>query len=135
VCLETKIPIGVASVRPLQPPKVAEARHKPYADIEPLAQGRVWLGSQAQPRGLVDALGGLDTALALLKKKAKIPDAENVSMVMYPARRSLFDLLFKRSAEESLVAAQLHRVFGRVPYHAWMHGGMLRLMPIWLEVR
>ena len=115
--------------------KVAEARHKPYADIEPLAQGRVWLGSQAQPRGLVDALGGLDTALALLKKKAKIPDAENVSMVMYPARRSLFDLLFKRSGEESLAAAQLHRVFGRVPYHAWMRGGMLRLTPIWLEVR
>jgi hypothetical protein len=56
-------------------------------------------------------------------------------MVMYPARRSLFDLLFKRSGEESLAAAQLHRVFGRVPYHAWMRGGMLRLTPIWLEVR
>ena len=73
--------------------------------------------------------------MSLLKKKAKIPDAEDVSMVMYPARRSLFDLLFKRSEEESLAAAQLHRVFGRVPYHAWMRGGMLRLMPIWLEVR
>jgi protease-4 len=115
--------------------KVAEARHKPYDYVEPLAQGRVWLGSQAQPRGLVDALGGLDTALSLLKKKAKIPDAENVRMVMYPARRSLLDLLFKRSGEESLVSAQLHRVFGRVPYHAWLHGGMLRLMPFWLEVK
>jgi protease-4 len=115
--------------------KVAEARHKPYDYIEPLAQGRVWLGSQAQPRALVDALGGLDTALALLKGKAKIPDADNVSVVMYPARRSLFDLLFQRSAEESAVNTQLRRVFGRVPYHAWMRGGMLRVMPIWLEVR
>ncbi|MGP8244734.1 MAG: signal peptide peptidase SppA [Bryobacteraceae bacterium] len=115
--------------------KVAEARHKPYDYIEPLAQGRVWLGSQAQPRALVDALGGLDTALALLKKKAQIPAAENVTVVMYPARRSLFDLLFQRSAEQSVVNTQLRRVFGRVPYHAWMQGGMLRLMPIWLEVR
>jgi protease-4 len=115
--------------------KVAEARHKGYEDVEPLAQGRVWLGSQAQPRGLVDAVGGLDTALALLKKKAKIPDAENVSITVYPARRSLLDLLIKRSGEESLVTTQLRRVFGRVPYHAWMRGGMLRLMPIWLEVR
>ena len=115
--------------------KVAEARHKPYDYIEPLAQGRVWLGSQAQPRGLVDALGGLDTAVSLLKQKAKIPDAETVSVVMYPARRNLLDLLFQRSAEQSVARVELRRVFGRAPYHAWMRGGMLRLMPIWLEVR
>jgi len=83
----------------------------------------------------VDALGGLDTAVSLLKKKAKIPDAETVSVVMYPARRNLLDLLFQRSAEQSVARVELRRVFGRAPYHAWMRGGMLRLMPIWLEVR
>jgi protease-4 len=50
--------------------KVATARHRPFDQIEPLAQGRVWLGSQARTRGLVDELGGFDTAIRLLKKKA-----------------------------------------------------------------
>src|SRR5262249_10827011 len=40
--------------------KVAEARKRPYAQVEPLAQGRVWLGSQARERGLVDELGGIE---------------------------------------------------------------------------
>jgi hypothetical protein len=31
--------------------------------------------------------------------------------------------------------ASLQRVFGYVPYHAWMKGGMLRMMPISIAVR
>jgi protease-4 len=37
---------------------VAEARHRKFGEIEPLAQGRVWLGSQAKENGLIDQLGG-----------------------------------------------------------------------------
>ena len=115
--------------------KVANARHRPYAEIEPLAQGRVWLGSQAKPRGLVDELGGLDAALAVLKKKAGIPAAENVSLVPYPPRRTILDLLLKRSQDDSTVEAKLRPVFGHIPYHAWLAGGMLRVMPYWIEVK
>jgi len=39
---------------------------------EAVAQGRVWTGRQAKGAGLVDALGGLWTAIALAKKEAKI---------------------------------------------------------------
>ena len=53
--------------------KVADARHRTFDQIEPLAQGRVWLGSQAKPRGLVDEIGGLDKAIDMVKQKAKIP--------------------------------------------------------------
>ena len=118
--------------------KVANARHRSYGEIEPLAQGRVWLGSEARTHGLVDELGGLDTALAVLKKKAGIPAAENVSLVMYPPRHTILDLLMKRSqddAVEARMAAQLRPVFGPIPFHAWMHGGMLRIMPYWIEVK
>jgi protease IV len=114
--------------------KVAAARHRPYDQIEPVAQGRVWLGSQAQRRGLVDELGGLDTAIALLKKKANIAAGDNVALVMYPAHRSLFDLLMKHS-QDDLLEGKLRSVFGRIPFHAWMRGGMLRLMPYWVDVR
>jgi protease-4 len=115
--------------------KVAEARHRPYEAIEPAAEGRVWLGSQAQPRGLVDQLGGLNTAIDLVKKRAGIPAAEQVRIVTFPPQRSLLDLLLHRPEDESLLDSKLRQVFGRVPYHAWIEGGYLRLMPYWMEVR
>jgi len=114
--------------------KVATARRRPYADIEPVAQGRVWLGSQAKPRGLVDELGGLDTAIGLLKQKAGIPAGEDVGLLLYPGRRTILDVWLKHSQEDAL-ETRLRPIFGRVPFRAWLRGGMLRLMPEWIEVR
>jgi protease-4 len=114
--------------------KVAAARHRNFDDIEPLAQGRVWLGSQAKTNGLVDELGGLDTAITMIKAKAKIPANEQVNLVMYPGRRNLLDLLLRRSSDDAL-ESKLAQVFGRVPFHAWMKGGMLRVMPYWMTVQ
>jgi protease-4 len=114
--------------------KVASARRRPYQEIEPVAQGRVWLGSQAKSHGLVDELGGLDTAIALLKKRANIPASENVSVELYPPQRSLIDFFLKRS-ESDMLESRLRQVLGRIPFHAWMQGGYLRMMPYWLEVR
>ena len=52
--------------------KVAAARKKNYDQIDPLAQGRVWMGEQARQNGLIDELGGLDQAIALVRQKAKL---------------------------------------------------------------
>ena len=114
--------------------KVADARRRGFNDIEPLAQGRVWLGSQAKARGLVDELGGLDSAIDLVKKKAHIPAGERVSLVMYPPRRSLLDIVMRRP-QDDMLESKLAQAFGRMPFHAWMKGGFLRLMPYWVEVR
>ena len=108
--------------------KVAQARRRPFDQIEPLAQGRVWLGSQAAARGLVDELGGIDRALDLVKQKAHIPASEKVTIVMYPARRTIFDLLFGR-ASESLLDARLRRLAQQWNPELWARGGLLRLMP------
>jgi len=43
--------------------KVAEHRERSVAEIESAAQGRVWVGSDALSRGLVDKLGGLPEAI------------------------------------------------------------------------
>ena len=115
--------------------KVAEARHRSYADIDQVAQGRVWLGSQAKENGLVDALGGLDTAVEMVKKKAGIPTSEQVTVAVYPRRRSILDVLLRRSSQADAVTDKLAPVFGSVPFHAWMKGGYLRIMPNWLVVR
>jgi protease-4 len=114
--------------------KVADGRHRAFNDIEPLAQGRVWLGAQAKARGLVDELGGLDSAIELVKKKAHIPAGERVRVVTYPPRRSLLDIIMRRP-QEDLLESKLAQAFGRMPFRAWMKGGFLRMMPYWVEVR
>ena len=114
--------------------KVAEARHRPASAIEPVAQGRVWLGDQAKNNGLVDELGGLDAAITAVKKKAGIPANEQVSLLTFPGRRSILDILTRRGSE-SMLESRLREVFGHVPFHAWMKGGFLRMMPFWIEVR
>ena len=114
--------------------KVAAGRHRNPDQIEPVAQGRVWLGSQAQSRGLVDQLGGLSAAVDLAKKRANIPASEQVSLIVYPPKRTIFDLLTRKS-QEDMLESRLAKVFGRVPFHAWMHGGLLRIMPEWVVVR
>jgi protease IV len=43
--------------------KVAMARGKTADQVDEIAQGRVWSGTQAKERGLVDKLGGLDDSI------------------------------------------------------------------------
>ena len=44
--------------------RVASGRHMSADQVEAVAKGRVWTGEEARERGLVDALGGYDVALA-----------------------------------------------------------------------
>jgi protease-4 len=115
--------------------KVAAARRRRPDEIEPVAQGRVWLGSQAKHCDLVDEIGGFDRAVEMLKAKAKIPATERVSISVYPGRRSLLDLLVKKSSQDEAIEAKVRAVVGRVPYRAWMQGGYLRILPFALDVR
>jgi protease-4 len=73
--------------------KVAEGRHMTPARVDAIAQGRVWTGAQAKDRGLVDALGGLDTAVSIAKQRAHIPADEEVDLVVYSPRRSFYEAL------------------------------------------
>ncbi len=57
--------------------KVAKARGRSIEQIDEVARGRVWSGEQAKARGLVDAFGGVDAAVADAAARAKLgkPDA------------------------------------------------------------
>ncbi len=114
--------------------KVATARRRKFDEIEPLSQGRVWLGSQAKANGLIDELGGLDRAIELVKDKARIPKSERVNLVTYPAKRSIFDIMFGQ-AIESAVESRLGGVLKSWQIRLWTRGGMMRLMPYTIEVR
>jgi protease-4 len=122
--------------------KVAAARKRRAAQIDQVAQGRVWLGSQAKANGLVDELGGIDRALAMVKQKAGIPAGQNVTLVSYPPRRSILDVLLRRQAEDA-VESGLESRLGPGAAEAWrqlrsraaLKGGLLRLMPWALEIK
>ena len=82
------------------------------AEIEAVAQGRVWMGDQAKAHGLVDELGGIDRALEMVKKKAGIPATSNVNLVLYPGKRSIFDVLFRSGGEAEAEAMLVARGAG-----------------------
>jgi protease IV len=73
--------------------KVAESRHSQPEKIDALAQGRVWTGRQAKENGLIDQLGGLDRAIAVAKQRAKIAADMEVELVVYPPRKSFYELV------------------------------------------
>ena len=73
--------------------KAAESRKTSPEQIDAVAQGRVWTGRQAREHGLVDELGGLDTAVRIAKERANIDMDEDVELVVYPPRRSIYEAL------------------------------------------
>ncbi len=90
--------------------KVAQSRHTTPEKIDAIAQGRVWTGRQAKDIGLVDKLGGLDTAVALAKERAKIPANQDVDLVVYPPKKSFLEAFsdaFGRTSDSDAADAAL----------------------------
>jgi len=60
--------------------RVAQSRGLTEAEVDRVAQGRVWTGAQALERKLVDRLGGLDDALAEAKRRSGFAADEAVEL-------------------------------------------------------
>jgi protease IV len=73
--------------------KAAQGRNTTPEKIDAIGQGRVWTGRQAKEIGLVDELGGLDRAVALAKHRAKIAQDAEVELVIYPPKKSFYELV------------------------------------------
>ncbi|MEO8515270.1 MAG: S49 family peptidase, partial [Flavobacterium sp.] len=71
--------------------RVASGRKMTVAQVDAIAQGRVWAGSDALKLGLVDKIGGLDSALAYASNLVKIKE---YSTVEYPEYEKEFKDLF-----------------------------------------
>ncbi len=115
--------------------RVAQARKRPYSQVEPLAQGRVWLGSQAKANGLIDEFGGLDAAIQIVKRKAGIPASEKIRLASYPPRRTIFDQLFDQKPSAALPESRVFSLLRRFSTRTWMEGGIFKAMPYSIEIR
>jgi protease-4 len=73
---------------------VAQARHKTPAQVNEIAQGRVWDGGAAHQLGLVDGFGGIDDAVAKAAQLAGLGEERGVRYLEQP-----------RSFKQELIAA------------------------------
>jgi protease-4 len=123
--------------------RVSEGRHLPASAIDSVAQGRVWTGLSARRRGLVDALGGLDRALAMARARAGIPRDQALTVEVHPrTERSLFQRLLAELVNEEDVDDQATARAALPPVvRAWLaaatfpSGAALALMPWSIEIR
>ncbi len=80
---------------------VADSRHKTPEQIDQIAQGHVWTGTDAKANGLVDELGDFDDAV---KKAAELAHLSNPVLDWYQEQPSFFDqVLDQMSASVSTV--------------------------------
>jgi protease IV len=76
--------------------KVSEGRKMPVAMVDSVGQGRVWSGVDAMSLGLVDTLGGLEDAIAMAAKKAKL---DNYRISELPEKKDPFEQFIKEMSE------------------------------------
>ena len=72
--------------------KVAEGRNMTFAQVDSIAQGRVWTGKQAKENGLVDELGSLEDAI---EAAAGLANLDNYKVRNYPNYKKDFKDVYK----------------------------------------
>lgn len=101
--------------------RVAEGRGMSVAEVDKIAQGRVWSGAEAVEIGLVDELGSLDDAITEAARLSEIPDYR---VIKYPRFKSDFERLMddlggaqSRWAQESMkkeLGSELYNAYRQV---------------------
>ena len=116
--------------------RVAGGRKKTVDQIKAIAEGRVWDGREALKIGLVDKLGGLDTALADMAKELGV---ESWSVERYPkteddvltALLMMSDRMEQRALERKLGdAAEIYRTIESIRQY---QGVQARMQPVVIE--
>ncbi len=114
---------------------VAEGRGKTTAEIDSIGQGRVWAGSDALEIGLVDVLGGLNDAIAIAKKKAKL---ENYRIKEYPEKDEVSKILesLMSDAKVNVIKEELGEAY---PYYHYLQtvkkmDGIQARLPYFIEI-
>jgi protease IV len=111
--------------------KVAEGRKLTNAQVDSIAQGRVWAGVDAKRIGLIDEFGGLKEAIAIAAKKANL---EEYRITNLPALQDPFEKLVKSfgaNASTYFVKQQLgddYKYYEQLQSIRNMHGIKARML-------
>ncbi len=122
--------------------RVSTGRKISVADVDSIAQGRVWTGKAALAIHLVDALGNLDRALVSASKLAKVSDYR---VVTYPEPGDKLDALmrrFKGNRASAALSAAVQKELGtdydwykQVANLRKMNGKAMMAMPFLISVQ
>ncbi|KIQ19175.1 protease IV [Flavobacterium sp. MEB061] len=118
---------------------VAQGRKMTFAQVDSIAQGRVWSGSQAIKIGLVDKIGGLDDAIA---EAARISKTKSYSTQNYPEYEKTFNdvlsgLPFAKSKEAFIkeeIGAENYMLIEQVK-RLQKQKGVQAMMPFGLNIK
>ncbi|MEA5259926.1 signal peptide peptidase SppA [Arcicella aquatica] len=119
--------------------KAAKGRKMTIEKLKSLAGGHVWSGIEAKANGLVDVLGGLDDAIKIAAKKAKLKDGDYKAK-FYPQPKSFIEEIFEKKEEEAQ-AKIMKAQFGELaPYVKQIQDlkareGLMTLMPEVIEFK
>ena len=93
--------------------RVAKGRGMKVEDVDQIARGRVWTGADAIKIGLVDTLGGFNTAVAIACQEAKIAPSD-CRLVNFPEDKDLWNqILDITGSSEEVVQMRTHRLMGK----------------------
>ena len=127
--------------------EVAKSRKLGRERVDAVARGRIWSGEDALARGLVDALGGMPEAIAEARRRAGVPEGEDLQLVTYGGPVGLFAALAgengvltqlgvggERSAPEPDALQQLAHEVG-IPSLFLLEPGLKAALPFELQLR
>lgn len=119
--------------------KVAAGRALSIEEVDRVGGGRVWTGAQAKEHGLVDALGGMPTALRLAKEAAGVPPEADPQLVYYPQPQGVFAALLERLRGQLHMSPPLpqplQEAIARLRSLMTQEPGPMLTMPVLLRIR
>ncbi len=71
--------------------RVSDGRGLTVEEVDEIAGGRIWLGTEALDNGLVDRIGGIVEAVGIAREHAGISPSDEVGLRIYPEEKSLLD--------------------------------------------
>ncbi|MEY4382580.1 MAG: Protease [Bacteroidota bacterium] len=86
--------------------KAAAGRKMSIQKLKSVAGGRVWTGAQAKQIGLVDELGGLNTAIALAAKKVNLK-AGTFKVTVYPKAKSFIESFLESATSDAKISDRI----------------------------
>jgi protease-4 len=105
--------------------KAAAGRKMPVEKLKSLAQGRVWSGIEAKENGLVDVLGGVNDAIKIAAKAAKLNEGD-YRIRYFPEKKKPLEELFEKIIGDSEEKA-LDRNFGELASYAKMYRKLMNM--------
>ena len=119
--------------------KAASGRDMKEEDLEKIASGRVWSGTQALENNLVDVLGGMNDAVRIAAHSASL--GEDYRLRFYPKPKTFIEKLMSGAEMEIFAADPLEKLAGpeeKILLRQWKrlqeYGGIQARMPVEFDI-